>query len=204
MFLQYGSNIFIQSYSFENFTIFQLHFSLTKAPIVTFQQTILIFILFSLFEKNLNFLFFSLYQIENNPSRMKNLSEMFEFLKNCENETILKELKNHCQKLNHDHAENASIKFKLDIEKISTLQRFSEWCLIEEFKSIGTEEKPTMDDIMTVEETAKYLKTTTQTIYTLVNKGKLNKCEISTVDKPGARPIIRIRKSDINDYLNGK
>jgi hypothetical protein len=51
---------------------------------------------------------------------------MFELLKNCENETILKELKNHCQRLNRDHGVNASIRFKLDIEKTSTLQRLSE------------------------------------------------------------------------------
>jgi hypothetical protein len=89
---------------------------------------------------------------------MKNLSEMFEFLKNCENETILKELKNHCQKPNHDYGENAAIRFKLDIEKISALQRLSEWCLTEEFKIDEIKEKTTVDDIMTVEETAKYLK----------------------------------------------
>ena len=135
---------------------------------------------------------------------MKNLSELFEFLKNCENETILKEIKNHCQRLNRDHGVNAPIKFKLDIEKIKTLQSLSEWCLAEEFKKDVIEEKPTVDDIMTVEETAKYLKTTTQTIYTLVNKGKLEKCEISTVDKPGARPIIRIRRADVDDYLRKK
>jgi hypothetical protein len=135
---------------------------------------------------------------------MKNLSEMFEFLKNCENETILTEIKNHCQRLNREHGINSSIRFKLDIEKINTLQRLSEWCLIEEFKNNEIKENPTVDDIMTVEETAKYLKTTTQTIYTLVNKGKLDKCEISTVDKPGARPIIRIRRSDVEDYLRKK
>lgn len=134
---------------------------------------------------------------------MKNLSEMFEFLKNCENETILKEIKNHCLRLNSEHGVNAPIKFKLDIEKIKTLQGLSEWCLNEEFKNDLVAEKPTTDDIMTVEETAKYLKTTTQTIYTLINKGKLEKCEISTVDKPGARPIIRIRRTDIDSYLNG-
>jgi hypothetical protein len=135
---------------------------------------------------------------------MKNLSEMFEFLKNCENETILKEIKNHCQRLNREHGDNASIKFKMDIEKICTLQRLSDWCLTEEFKNNVIEEKHTMDDIMTVEETAKYLKTTTQTIYTLVNKGKLDKCEISTVDKPGARPTIRIRRTAVESYLNSK
>ncbi|MFH1159426.1 MAG: helix-turn-helix domain-containing protein [bacterium] len=63
--------------------------------------------------------------------------------------------------------------------------------------------EPESDEIMTVEETARHLKTTTQTIYTLIKKGKLNKIEISTVDKPGARPIIRIKKSDVDDYLKG-
>ena len=135
---------------------------------------------------------------------MKNLSELFEFLKNCENETILKEIKNHYQRLNRDHGDNAPTKFKLDIEKVKTLQSLSEWCLTEEFKHDVLEEKPTVDDIMTVEETAKYLKTTTQTIYTLVNKGKLDKCEISTVDKPGARPILRIKRTDVDDYLRKK
>ncbi len=134
---------------------------------------------------------------------MKNLSEVFEFLKNCEDGTILIEIKNHCQRLNREQGVNAPIKFKLDIEKIKTLQGLSEWCLNEEFKNEVIERKPTVDDILTVEETAKYLKTTTQTIYTLINKGKLNKCEISTVDKPGARPIIRIRRTDIDSYLNG-
>ena len=135
---------------------------------------------------------------------MKNLSEVFEFLKNCENETILKELKNHCQRLIVDDDSNAVTMFKMGIEKVKTLQSLSEWCLTEEFTKENVCEKPTDNEIMTVEETARYLKTTTQTIYTLINKGKLNKCEISTVDKPGSRPILRIRKSDVEDYLNGK
>jgi hypothetical protein len=46
--------------------------------------------------------------------------------------------------------------------------------------------------------------TTTQTIYKLIKKGKLDKVEISTVDKPGARPAVRIRKSDIEKYLKGE
>ena len=134
---------------------------------------------------------------------MKNLSEMFEFLNNCENETLLKELKKHGERLINTDRITASTRFKLGIEKLNTLQRLSEWYLSEEFNKEKYVEKPVCDDILTVEETARYLKTTTQTIYSLVNKGKLDKCEISTVDKPGARPIIRIKKSDVDDYLNG-
>ncbi len=134
---------------------------------------------------------------------MKNLSEMFEFINNCGNETILKELKNHIKRLNNNDDQNALTLFKMGIEKLNTLQRLSEWCLSEEFSKEKKCEKPINDDIMTVEDTARYLKTTTQTIYSLLKKGKLDKIEISTVDKPGARPIIRIRKTDVDDYLKG-
>jgi len=127
----------------------------------------------------------------------------FEFLKNCENEILLKELRKHGERLINTDSQNASTRFKLGIEKLNTLQRLSEWYLSEEFNKEKECDKPVSDDILTVEETARYLKTTTQTIYSLVNKGKLDKCEISTVDKPGARPIIRIKKSDVDNYLNG-
>jgi len=64
---------------------------------------------------------------------MKNLSEMFEFLNNCGNEMILTEIKNHGQRLIRDHGAQSTTKFKLDIEKINTLLRLSEWYLMEEF-----------------------------------------------------------------------
>jgi len=97
---------------------------------------------------------------------MKNISEMFEFLNNCGNETILTEIKNHSQRLNRDHGAESTTKFKLDIEKINTLLRLSEWYLMEEFNKEKEDEEPKGDEIMTVEGTAHYLKTTTQTIYT--------------------------------------
>ena len=65
--------------------------------------------------------------------KMKNLSEMFEFLNNCGNEMILTEIKNHGQRLIRDHGAQSTTKFKLDIEKINTLLRLSEWYLMEEF-----------------------------------------------------------------------
>jgi hypothetical protein len=34
--------------------------------------------------------------------------------------------------------------------------------------------------------------------------GKLKKSEISTVDKPGAHPSVKIRKSEIDRFLDGK
>jgi len=51
-------------------------------------------------------------------------------------------------------------------------------------------------EIMTVKEAVKYLKPTTHTIYGLISKRKLDKIEISTVDKPNARARIKIMKKD--------
>jgi excisionase family DNA binding protein len=137
---------------------------------------------------------------------MRNLSELFEYLTNCENETILKEIKIHGERLIRQDGSKAVIRFKLEIEKLSTLLRLSEWYLTEEFRSDIKEsvKEPEGDEIMTVKEAAKYLTTTTQTIYKLIKKEKLDKVEISTVDKPGSRPALRIRKSDIEKYLRGE
>jgi excisionase family DNA binding protein len=137
---------------------------------------------------------------------MRNLSELFDYLTNCENETILKEIKIHCERLIRQEGPKAVMRFKLEIEKLNTLLRLSEWYLTEEFRSDIKEsvKEPEGDEILTVKEAAKYLTTTTQTIYKLIKKGKLEKIEISTVDKPGARPAVRIRKSDIEKYLSGK
>jgi excisionase family DNA binding protein len=63
--------------------------------------------------------------------------------------------------------------------------------------------KPLVDEIMTVEGAALYMKITPATVYNLINKGKLKKIEISTVDKPGVRPAVRIRKSEIDRFLDG-
>jgi DNA invertase Pin-like site-specific DNA recombinase len=137
---------------------------------------------------------------------MRNLSELFEYLTNCENETILKEIKIHGERLIRQEGSKAITKFKLDIEKLNTMLRLFEWYLTEEFHSDMKELvlKPEGDEIMTVNENASYLKTTTQTIYSLINKGKLDKMEISTEDKPGARPAVRIKRSEIDRFLEGK
>jgi hypothetical protein len=95
--------------------------------------------------------------------------------------------------------------FKIDVENLHTLSRLSEWYLSEELPRLIDEmnQKPMVDEIMTVEGAALYMKITPATVYTLINKGKLKKIEISSIDKPGARPAIRIRKSEIERFLGG-
>jgi len=124
---------------------------------------------------------------------MRNLSELFEYLTNCENETILKEIKIHGERLIRQDGSKATPKFKLEIEKPSTLLRLSEWNLTYEFHSDIKEfvQEPEGNEILTVKEAAKYLTTTTQTFYKLIKKVKLDTVEISSVDKPAAHPAVR-------------
>ena len=137
---------------------------------------------------------------------MKNLSELFEFLSFCDNDTILKEVKNHGKRLIRLNGSKAAPKLKLDIEKLNTLFRLSEWYLNDEFHSDMKDVvvAPEGDEIMTVKEAAKYLKTTSQTIYDLISKDKIDKMVISTVDKPNARASLRLRKKDIDNFVNNR
>ena len=137
---------------------------------------------------------------------MRNISELFEFLSNCDKETLINELNEHCTRLIQKNGTKSIKPFKFDVENLSTLFRLSEWYLVDELPRMIAElnPKPVVDEIMTVEGTARYMKITPATVYNLINKGKLKKIEISTVDKPGVRPAVRIRKSEIDSYLDGK
>jgi excisionase family DNA binding protein len=59
------------------------------------------------------------------------------------------------------------------------------------------------DEILTVEKVAQILKVTPQTVYKLIKKGKIQKVEISTIDKPGVTPKIRVRRGEVEKYLEG-
>jgi hypothetical protein len=136
---------------------------------------------------------------------MRNISELFEFLSNCNKDTIITELNDHCNRLVQKNGIKSIQPFKIDVENLHTLSRLSEWYLSNELPRLIDEmdPKPEVDEIMTVEGAALYMKITPATVYTLINKGKLKKIEISSVDKPGARPAIRIRKSEIDKFLGG-
>lgn len=136
---------------------------------------------------------------------MRSLSELFEYLSNSTKESMLTELNDHCNRLVQMNGTKSIQLFKIDVENLHTLSRLSEWYLSEEQPRLIDElnPKPEVDEIMTVEGAALYMKITPATVYTLINKGKLKKIEISSVDKPGARPAIRIRKSEIDGYLGG-
>ncbi len=134
---------------------------------------------------------------------MRSLSELFEYLSNSTKETILTELTDHCDLMVQKNGTKFLLPFKLDVENLNTLFRLSEWYLSEELPKLIEEKNPNkgQDEIMTVEEVSQYMKLTPAMIYTLVKKGKLKKCGVSSVDKPGARETIRIWKSEVDRYL---
>jgi excisionase family DNA binding protein len=102
--------------------------------------------------------------------------------------------------------DKSEILFRFDIERLNTLNRISEWFIDKEFPKMVNEKKPQSDpnEILTVEEVALMLKLTPQTIYKLIKKGKIQKVEISTIDKPGIIPKIRVRRGEVERWLDGR
>ena len=136
---------------------------------------------------------------------MKNLCEIFEYLSFCDSEAIVKEIRSYCNRLIENHGNKSEMVMKLDVERLNTFLRLAEFLQTSELpkilKEIQNQYNP--DEILTVEEVAKILKVTPSTVYTLVKKGKMRKVEISTVDKPGVNPKIRIRRKDVEGFLEG-
>jgi hypothetical protein len=135
---------------------------------------------------------------------MRALSELFEFLSHCDYPTILDEIREHGRRITDANSRfQSETVLRFDLEKLNTLLRLSEYYLSVEFPRIlkEQEKQSNPDELLTVEETALFLKVTTQTVYTLLKKGKLKRVEISTVDRPGVRPVVRIRKMELERFL---
>jgi hypothetical protein len=136
---------------------------------------------------------------------MKSLCEIFEYLSFCDSETIVKEIRSYCKRIIENHGNKSEVVLKLDVERLNTFLRLTEFMQTSELPRIIKSQQGQInpDEILTVEEVAKILKVTPSTVYTLVKKGKMKKMEISTVDKPDVKPKIRIRRKDVEGYLEG-
>jgi len=137
---------------------------------------------------------------------MKNLSEFFEFLSHCTHQTIVEELREHGNRILDTKKDNPYILFRFDIERLNTLNRLSEWFIESEFQKMMGARMPQThpDEILTAEEVGKILKVTPQTVYKLIKKGKISAMEISTIDKPGVKPKIRVRRGEVERWLDGR
>ncbi len=137
---------------------------------------------------------------------MRNFSEFFEFLSHCNHQTIIDELREHGYRIIETKKDKPDILFRFDIERLNTLNRISEWFLEKEFPKMMNDKKPLKDpdEILTVEEVGKILKMRSQTVYKLIKKGKIQKIEITTIDKPGVTPKIRVRRGEVERYLGGR
>ena len=134
---------------------------------------------------------------------MRSITELFEFLNHCDKEALMNELNDHCDRLVQKDRTKPILPFKLDVENLNTLFRLSEWYLSEELPRLIEEKNPNQggDEVMTVEQVAKYTKLTPAMIYKLIKKGKLKKIGVSGIDKPGARETLRVWKSEVDRCL---
>jgi excisionase family DNA binding protein len=137
---------------------------------------------------------------------MRSLSELFEFLSHCDYQTMMDEIREHGTRITGANSRfQSETVLRFDLERLNTLVRLSEYYFSAELPRILREQEivSNPEELLTVEETALFLKVTAQTVYTLLKKGKLKRVEISTVDKPGARSVVRIRKLDLEKFLEG-
>ena len=134
---------------------------------------------------------------------MKHLSEIFEYLSFCDSETIVKEVQSYCSRIVENHGKKAELVLKLDVERLNTFLRLTEYLQTSELPKIIKSQQGQInpDEILTVEETARFLKVNTKTVYNLIKKGKMKKVEISTVDRPGVKPKIRVRRKDVEGFI---
>ena len=134
---------------------------------------------------------------------MRNISEFFEFLSHWNHQTIVDEIREHCYRIIDTKNDKPEILFRFDIERLNTLYRISEWFIEKEFPKMNQKNQNNPDEILTVAEVSLILKVTPQTIYKRIKKGKSQKVEISTIDKPGVTLwSSSSKKSSITSSIN--
>lgn len=137
---------------------------------------------------------------------MRALSELFEFLSHCDNPILLNEIREHGRRITDTNSRfQSETVFRFDLEKLNTLLRLSEYYLSIELPRIlkEQEKQSNPDELLTVKEVARFLKVSTVTVYGLLKKGLLKKIEISTVSKPGNISKVRVRKLELERFLEG-
>ena len=134
---------------------------------------------------------------------MRTLSELFEFIGHCDHETLLQEIRSHCHRVINDNEKESYIKIKVDVERLNTLFRLTEWYFQSKLPGLIDEViPPPKDELMTVKEVNRFIKMTTITVCSLIRKGKLKTSEISTTDRPFGKHKLRIWKSEVLKYLD--
>jgi excisionase family DNA binding protein len=137
---------------------------------------------------------------------MRALSELFEFLSNCDYQTMMDEIREHGTRITGANSRfQSETVIGFDLERLNTLARFSEYYFSAELPRIlrEQEKQSNPEELLTVKEVARFLKVSTVTVYGLLKKGILKKFEISTVSKPGNISKVRIRKLELEKFLEG-
>ena len=131
---------------------------------------------------------------------MRSLNELFEYIENSTDDTLMKELDEMGVFLIKHYGESSDLKYKDKITKLNTLVEKVGYHFRTRFPRLFKMEVKTPDNeevYLTVEDVSNILHTSKQTIYTMIKKGKIKTMNFSSVDKPGTKGNIRIPRSEI-------
>jgi len=120
---------------------------------------------------------------------MRNLTELFEYVKNTSQDDLMKEVK---IIVNQTPEEVLA-----GISRWSGILTYINYFLMIPKSVVQKEEDP----IWTVKEACSYLNLVDKTVRRLIEQRKIEAYEIGTVDKKDARGTIRVRKSACDKYL---
>jgi excisionase family DNA binding protein len=131
---------------------------------------------------------------------MRSLMELFEYIDNSTDETLIKELDEMSSNLIKKYGDSSDLHYKNNITKLNTLNEKIGYHFRSRFPKLFKMEIDVPDNeevYLTVEEVSQILHTSKQTIYTMIKKGKIKTINFSSVDKPGVKGNIRISRNEI-------
>jgi excisionase family DNA binding protein len=133
---------------------------------------------------------------------MRSLNELFEYIENSDIESLNKELDEMGLFLIKKYGTSSDLYYKGNITKLNTLVEQIGHHFRTRFPNLfkmEVELPPNDDYLLTVEEVSQILKTSKQTIYTMIKKGKIKTINFGSVDGPKVKGNIRISRTELKN-----
>ena len=131
---------------------------------------------------------------------MRTLNELFEYLTNSTDESLIKEFNEMGDKLIKQYGTDGDLYYKDSITKLNTLvEKMGHHFRNRFLPKLKTDKPVEEDELLNVEQVSKILKTSKQTINTMIKKGKIKTINFTSFDRPNVRGNIRIQRSELKN-----